>query len=38
MNNWNELVGYKGSIPGKVFFVDGGIMSNFPIDIFHKKM
>ena len=26
---------YFGNIPDKIAFVDGGIMSNFPIDIFH---
>lgn len=37
MNKWNELASYIGEIPYEVRFVDGGIMSNFPIDIFHKK-
>ncbi len=36
MSNWNKLVRYKGKIPEEVYFIDGGIMSNFPIDIFHK--
>jgi NTE family protein len=36
VKNWNELVKYTGPIPAEVHFVDGGIMSNFPIDIFHK--
>ena len=36
-NNWKELVKYVGDIPEKAFFVDGGIMSNFPIDVFHNK-
>lgn len=36
---WAE-VGYdaateKGGLPGSALFVDGGIMSNFPIDLFH---
>jgi NTE family protein len=26
---------FFGNIPDKVVFVDGGVMSNFPIDIFH---
>lgn len=36
MELWDDLTGYRGIIPRKVHFVDGGIMSNFPIDIFHK--
>jgi NTE family protein len=35
--NWDELAGFIGKIPKEVKFVDGGIMSNFPIDVFHKK-
>jgi NTE family protein len=31
---WNAL-GYTGQIPESALFVDGGIMSNFPIDLFH---
>ncbi|CAN5879629.1 patatin-like phospholipase family protein [soil metagenome] len=31
---WRE-VGYEGNVPDEVFFIDGGIMSNFPIDLFH---
>jgi NTE family protein len=31
------LVSYNGDVPKEVFMVDGGIMSNFPIDVFHKK-
>lgn len=33
---WEELAGYRGEIPESAHFVDGGIMSNFPIDLFHK--
>ena len=33
---WDDLVDYRGEIPEEIYFVDGGIMSNFPIDIFHK--
>lgn len=29
--------GYSGEIPSEVTFVDGGVMSNFPIDAFHQK-
>jgi NTE family protein len=34
--NWAALTGFRGPIPNEVAFVDGGIMSNFPIDIFHE--
>jgi NTE family protein len=33
---WIELASYRGEIPPEACFVDGGIMSNFPIDLFHK--
>jgi NTE family protein len=33
---WRE-VGYDGNVPDEVFFIDGGIMSNFPIDLFHDN-
>jgi NTE family protein len=32
---WDKMAGYRGRPPGEVYFVDGGIMSNFPIDLFH---
>ncbi len=32
---WEEITNYIGPHPEEVMFVDGGIMSNFPIDIFH---
>ncbi|MFB9862371.1 hypothetical protein EFA69_12905 [Rufibacter immobilis] len=32
---WRQ-VGYTGNVPDEVVFVDGGIMSNFPIDLFHE--
>jgi NTE family protein len=35
--NWAELVHFEGELPKETYLVDGGIMSNFPIDIFHKK-
>ncbi len=35
--NWEDLVSYRGPIPDQIQFVDGGIMSNFPIDAFHIK-
>ncbi|HAQ18346.1 MAG TPA: esterase [Prolixibacteraceae bacterium] len=33
---WEELVSFKGNPPRESFLVDGGILSNFPIDVFHK--
>ncbi|MCS7004120.1 MAG: patatin-like phospholipase family protein [Cytophagales bacterium] len=33
---WSELAGYRGEIPQEVVLVDGGIVSNFPINVFHK--
>jgi NTE family protein len=35
--NWEQKARYIGPIPEKVYMVDGGIMSNFPIDLFHSK-
>lgn len=35
--NWLDTVSFEGAVPKEVYFVDGGIMSNFPIDVFHKK-
>lgn len=35
-SRWYDLAGFRGEIPEEVHFVDGGMMSNFPIDIFHK--
>jgi NTE family protein len=34
LREWKK-VGYEGSVPKKIVFMDGGIMSNFPIDLFH---
>jgi NTE family protein len=34
---WEELASYEGEIPPKVFFVDGGMLSNFPINVFHNS-
>lgn len=33
--NWLEYVGFSGTIPNSVKFVDGGLLSNFPINAFH---
>ena len=32
---WQELAHYDGDIPQRCALVDGGVMSNFPIDLFH---
>lgn len=36
---WEDLARYhvaeEGRLPGEVLFIDGGVMSNFPIDVFH---
>jgi NTE family protein len=34
---WIKLTNYFGPIPQKVKFVDGGMISNFPINVFHSK-
>jgi len=36
LERWDKLARYEGEIPPEAYFVDGGIMSNFPIDVFHK--
>ena len=36
VERWSEYAGYRGSLPREVLFVDGGIVSNFPIDLFHS--
>lgn len=35
--NWSNEAGYEGSHPDEVFLVDGGVISNFPIDLFHSR-
>ncbi len=35
--NWEMLAKFRGTPPPEAYFVDGGIMSNFPIDVFHNK-
>jgi len=37
IENWRTLAKYKGTPPKEAYFVDGGIMSNFPVDVFHNK-
>lgn len=34
---WESMVSFRGKVPQKAYFVDGGVMSNFPIDVFHKR-
>ena len=36
-SKWRKHTGYRGKIPAKVHFVDGGMLSNFPINAFHRK-
>ncbi len=33
---WADSVQFFGKIPNEVMFVDGGVMSNFPIAVFHR--
>lgn len=33
---WDKYANFSGKIPKKVKFVDGGMISNFPINIFHS--
>lgn len=34
---WEELTGYTGQVPDECVLVDGGLISNFPIDVFHRR-
>lgn len=34
---WWDLARYRGPIPPQVEMVDGGMLSNFPINVFHVK-
>ncbi len=34
-SNWQTYAGYNGIVPAEIKFVDGGMLSNFPINIFH---
>lgn len=33
--DWETYVSYSGQVPDSVKFVDGGMLSNFPINTFH---
>lgn len=35
-DRWKKLAGYEGTLPDSVMFMDGGVMSNFPINVFHQ--
>ena len=37
VQKWRTMARYYGELPDKVMLVDGGVMSNFPIDIFHDR-
>lgn len=34
--NWQNLCSFEGRIPDKITFADGGLLSNFPISLFHE--
>lgn len=34
---WRKHTGYHGKIPASAHFVDGGMLSNFPINAFHRS-
>lgn len=36
LDRWRELANYDETPPDVCTFIDGGIMSNFPIDLFHR--
>jgi len=36
VSNWKSLAAYTGPVPRQVFLVDGGMMSNFPVNVFHQ--
>lgn len=36
MGCWRKLADYKETLPKSCLFIDGGIMSNFPINLFHR--
>ncbi len=33
---WDRFAKYSGKVPDSVRFVDGGLLSNFPINVFHR--
>jgi NTE family protein len=34
---WIKHCSYRGEVPDRVTFVDGGLLSNFPINVFHRS-
>jgi len=34
--NWSKLGNFTGKLPDRVSFADGGVLSNFPIDLFKR--
>ena len=34
--NWEKLGDFRGKLPDRVSFTDGGMLSNFPIDLFKR--
>lgn len=34
---WEEQLDYRGELPKRAYLVDGGVVSNFPINVFHLK-
>ena len=34
---WEKYASYRGPIPPSAKFVDGGMLSNFPINVFHRE-
>ncbi len=36
-DEWKNKANYYGTIPSRVRMVDGGLTSNFPIDLFHTR-
>ena len=35
-DNWARLGSFTGKLPNRVSFADGGLLSNFPIDLFNR--
>lgn len=35
VSRWSRIASYEGEIPDTTVFADGGLMSNFPISLFH---
>ncbi len=35
--SWKNLCSFEGEVPDRITFADGGLLSNFPIDLFHRR-